>query len=297
MSRRAFKAKTRVRIPLGTPAFSLWRSRRRHAQHRSKTGESHHLVTTARASSVCSAAYGKVVRCIGRSLVLLAVLAQLDCSGSPGGPSSGPTPNPTPTPQPVTIAVSACPSAPLVGVALDIGFYQQIGCNAFDGPTQPVRRWMVAPKLYIRTVDDAGAAIDAVTLDTVQNAMTSIAPQLAGGKFGLASVERGTGTKEGVSGYVTVRWTTTTSANVCAQSDVAKDGGDIEFHPYVPNCDFGCGVGRIRPRTAKHELGHAFGYWHTDSPGDLMNGLSASTSVCDAGLSAREQQAVAYQYR
>jgi hypothetical protein len=69
----------------------------------------------------------------------------------------------------------------------------------------------VAPKLYIRTVDEAGAPVDSVTLDTVQNAMQAIAPSLTGGKFGV-SIERGPETRQGISGYVTVKWTTAIAA-------------------------------------------------------------------------------------
>jgi predicted Zn-dependent protease len=51
----------------------------------------------------------------------------------------------------------------------------------------------------------------------------------------------------------------------------------------------------IRPRTVKHELGHAFGYWHTGNAQDLMSGLAVSE--CDREPSAREvyHATVAYQ--
>lgn len=155
---------------------------------------------------------------------------------------------------------------------------------------QSVRKWNVAPKLYIRTVDEAGAAIDAVTLDTVQNAMTSIASSLTGGKFGLASVERGSETKQGVSGYVTVKWPI--GGSICGSSNVALDGGTIDLYRIPGAC--GCNGSAVRPRTAEHELAHAFGYWHTNDPNDVMwiNG----TIPCQQSFSPRELQAMSYQY-
>lgn len=234
------------------------------------------------------------MRPMRRLLVLIALL-----SAGCGSSSTGPTPVvpvPTPTPVPpvppmVTIQTIGCPDA--TG-GLDLGFYREIGCNGFDLPLQPVRRWMIAPRLYIRTVDEAGAAVDSVTLDTVQNAMQSVASSWTAGRFGLASIDRGTESREGQTGWITVKWPATAdAAPACGRSQVAVDGGWIELNYKVAAC--ACNGSAVRPRTARHELGHALGYWHTDSPGDLMSGIQVAG--CDAQPSARELAAAAYQYR
>lgn len=187
------------------------------------------------------------------------------------------------------ISVAPCPTATS---GVELGFYLEIGCNSFDGPIQPDRKWNVSPKVYLKTVDEAGAAIDPVTLDTVQNAMISAAPALTAGKLSI-TVERGTDSREGVSGWVTVKWPATVTTS-CGLSDVAKDGGTIELSYKTPGCD--CNGSAIRPRTARHELGHALGYWHSDNATDLMS-IVGIIKPCDQGLSARELQAVAYKYR
>lgn len=228
-----------------------------------------------------------------KSLIVLVALLTAGCGGSsptaPAPVTPVPTPAPTPTPPPVSmISVSACPDAV---PGMDLGFYRQIGCNGFDLPLQSVRRWNVAPKLYIRTVDEAGAAIDAVTLDTAQNAMIETAPRLTAGRL-TVSVERGTGTREGSSGWVTVKWPAADTGAACGRAQVATDGGWIELNYKASGCQ--C-FGTLRPRTAAHEFGHALGYWHTDGPSDLMAGQPEF--ACATTPTARELAAAAFQYR
>ena len=229
-------------------------------------------------------------------LLLATLLAvTLSACGGPTAPTATPpppvvTPPPAPPPSVATIAVVVCPD---VVAGMDTAFYRQIGCNAFDTPIQPVRHWTLAPKVYLRTVDDAGSSIDVLTLDTVQNAMIEVASALTGGRFGLEGVLRGEDSREGQSGWLTVRWPATAQA-FCGRSDVGVDGGLIELSYLTAGC--GCNGSAMRPSAARHELGHALGYWHTDNPDDLMSNLGA-TKPCDRLPSARELAAMAYQYR
>jgi hypothetical protein len=182
------------------------------------------------------------------------------------------------------ITVSSCPDAV---PGLDVGFYRQIGCNAFDTPLQAVRRWNVNPNVFIQTAD-----IDTPTLDMIEATVREVIPHLSGGRLSAGTVERGAGTRQGQAGWISIVWDG--SLKSCGLSDVAVSGGVVQLFPRGgTNCT--CNGWAIRPRTVRHELGHALGYWHTDSPNDLMSGQPVLT--CDAALSARELQAVAYQYR
>jgi hypothetical protein len=185
-----------------------------------------------------------------------------------------------PTPPPVL-------PLPARGPDFNQTFWNEFVYNGFESPAalQPLQRLMAAPMLYLKTVDEAGNAIDAFTLDTVQEAMMGVAPKWGGGQFGLAGVERGTGTKAGAAGWLTVRWFSTNVGNICARSNVGVDGGVIEMN-YLVGGSCSCNGAKIRPRTARHELGHAFGYYHTDNPLDVMYGGALG---CDATPSAREQ--------
>ena len=176
-----------------------------------------------------------------------------------------------------------------------LGFYRQMVRDGYDAPDalKPLRRWTRAPSVYLTTIDDAGAAIDVAQLDSAESALRGVAEMFTGGRFGLAALERGTGTREGQAGWITVKWLATNAGNFCATADVAREGGSINLN-YTRGGGCRCGSLAIRPRTVKHETGHAFGFWHTDNTADLMSGIGVSG--CDADPSARERHHAAISY-
>jgi hypothetical protein len=146
----------------------------------------------------------------------------------------------------------------------------------------------------MKTVDEAGQPVDDVTLQMVEDSMRAVASDWGGSQFGLAGVERGTSTREGQSGWLTVKWVNLDGVAFCGASPVGLDGGVIQFNYLRATCS--CAGSRISPRTARHELGHAFGYWHTDGNADVMSS-SGSFGGCTAVPSAREvyHARIAYQ--
>lgn len=232
-----------------------------------------------------------------RCLALVVVLSLAGCSGSSTAPSPATSaPAPIVTPPPVIVPVQ--PPVVIRGPLFDLAFWNLFVHDGFEQPSAlvPLRRLVAAPSVYLRTVDDAGQAIDAVTLNATAQALRDVAAQWTGGQFGLAGVTQGTSTMQGQHGWLTVIWDAG-AKSYCGLSDVAVDGGVIELAPKTPNC--GCppsiSTVAIRPRTVKHELGHAFGYWHTGNAADLMSGLSVSS--CDQEPSDRERYHAEIAYR
>jgi len=177
----------------------------------------------------------------------------------------------------------------------DLGFYRQLVRNGFDAPAhlEALRRWKIDPRIYLRTVDDAGTAIDLKTLDSTEATIRETIPMWTAGTFKAALIERGTEERVGWDAWITVRWPSVAGPEgICGSADVGRPGGEIRLY-YKSNCSCPSGP-QVRPRTVRHEIGHAMGFWHTDSPTDLMAGIGVAG--CDQRPSPRElaHAAIAY---
>lgn len=212
-------------------------------------------------------------------LPIVVLLFVVGCSGS----------NPTaPTPTPIVPPVVVTPPAPsrnplLDDPRFDAAYFADFAHGVAEtGRPWPLMRLSEAPRIFVNTVDDQGRAIDAATLDTVSAAFIAVAADWSGGAFGLAGIERGLGTRAGQRGWITVEWNASQSAG-CGLT-TRHVGAIITF--YHRNTACRCQGSAIRPYTAKHELGHAMGYWHTRPENDLMH---VPFSGCDQPLSERER--------
>lgn len=202
-------------------------------------------------------------------------------------------------PRSVYVAVTGARDVNLTAIGLsggfDLAFYRQLVRNGAESPDklEPIRRWTVAPKLYLKTVDEAGAAIDAQTLDRVQRAMLEGVQLWTGSP--AAGLELGTETRVGIAGWVTVRFQAEqVSTHHCGLADVGASGGKIDLFYKEAAC-ICLGVSAVRARTVKHEIGHAMGFWHVSENAVMMPTIG--TGVCDVLPSSREllHAAIAYQ--
>jgi hypothetical protein len=83
--------------------------------------------------------------------------------------------------------------------------------------------------IYLKTVDEAGRAIDATTLNTIEATVADAVPRWTSGKLGVPTIERGTDTRVGQSGWITIRFPSSLTEGVCGTAEIARKGGWIEL--------------------------------------------------------------------
>jgi hypothetical protein len=198
---------------------------------------------------------------------------------------------------PTAPTAGVVPGMMSIGDTFDLAFFQALTQNRYESPAQlePVRRLHGPLRLYIRTEDNAGRSIDAMTLEATERILVESVSVWSGGQLEIAEIARGSGTREKTPGWLTIKWASRSATDRCGRSTVGVDGGFIEFNDLAAcSCE---GPSRIYPRLVRHELGHAMGYYHTDQISDVMYGHTISPDGCDLQPSLRERQVAQYVYR
>lgn len=180
------------------------------------------------------------------------------------------------------------------GFSLD--FYRQLVRNGHDSPSwlQPIRRWTQPPNVYLRTVFDDDRPVDESSLTLVADTIRRAVSVWSGGTLDVAQLERGSGTREGQPGWITVLWTEELGGYVCGDAHVGSNPGLIRLHPRLAGCRCAGDPGQVSRWVVMHEVGHAMGFWHTSHPDDVMY---YTFNACHGDISARERLHAAIAYK
>ena len=199
-------------------------------------------------------------------------------------------------PAPTAPSPTATADASISTASIEPGFYRAFLQNGFEAPEhlEPIRILNGPLRIYLRDQDDAGSRVDEATLNSTERILRASVSIWSGETFGVSEVVRGSATRERVPGWITVKWRAAAAGDRCGRSTVGVEGGYIEFN-LSPSCSCGSTAG-VYSRLIRHELGHAMGYYHTDSLIDVMYGQAIPPNACDALPSDRERRHAKFAY-
>ena len=122
-----------------------------------------------------------------------------------------------------------------LGGQFDLEFYRQLVRDAYDnaGVRRPLYRLARVPSIYCEPSIRAAARSATQSIPS-SIALTQSIVDWSGGTFSRPIVERGTDSRESVSGWQTVKWDSDPNGQHCGMADIAREGGVITFWPRTP---------------------------------------------------------------
>jgi hypothetical protein len=187
-----------------------------------------------------------------------------------------------------TVVRSASPTVDLFPEgAFDLAFYRQLVRDDFQrnrGDMEP--SWVLeqAPSFYLEVEGakgvsaDVGARLEAVARRTV--------PALTGGKFHVTRWETGPTPRAPQPGWIVIE-RADLGRDVCGRATVGAASGQIWLHS-----DNSCNLYGV----FAHEIGHALGFFHVNSPSALMYPQARRSNISDTPIE-RERDHAAFAYK
>jgi len=173
----------------------------------------------------------------------------------------------------VTRGTSLAGGSVRAGIAIDLislaapfslDLYRHIVRNGFESPSflRSVNHWTAAPSLFIKTTDHLGDPVPQAEFDSLLMIVPRVIPLWSGGRFDAATIETGAVLPAPRLGWITIEFTSDVPGTFCGFSTIGANPGRIRLRPGSCRCG---GMGIVNPHLVAHELGHAMGFYHTNS--------------------------------
>lgn len=148
----------------------------------------------------------------------------------------------------------------------DLEFYREFARGRHDYGLQPIRRWISSPRIFFRTnTSDTGESVPGDSIDVMEQFARALVPQLTGGRFQTAGVERGPDPPTNRTGWIVVE----TFANGIPDAPGAGGYALVGVNPGVIKLQLN--ARRLSVQTGcytamggafYHEIVHSMGFYH-----------------------------------
>jgi hypothetical protein len=164
----------------------------------------------------------------------------------------------------------------------DLEFYREFARGRHDYGLQPIQRWTTAPRIFFRTItSDTNAPVPGDSIDVMEQFARTRVPQLTGGRFQVAGIDRGPDPPTDRRGWIVVDTFQNGIPNAPGAggtSSVGTNPGQINLLLDTIRTSASSGCYTRMGGAFHHEIVHAMGFYHAPGGWSVDNNCNEMLS-------------------